>query len=243
MSRFVCGVLAVAAVLLMAGCISRPYSDEGLYPRYYATTLGLTTSADVLTYIQNKDTELLSQSESVVVSFGSKAKDRTHWFNMVAFDQDSAAAVRKYGFICEETYRAMNQTPRPAVRLDAELILDEQTLNEPYASTNAKQIAVLQKSLKLFTNDTMDVTHDSTNLRNSTIMAQQLIKSALAKLNQSPAEAAWLSRVEGMKFDHISLGQSAIRMLIDGQKVKVKIKSGKYWLDKPFESYPDVKNM
>jgi len=242
MNRFVCGILA-AALAMTAGCLSRPYSDEGLYSRYHATTLGLTTSADVLEYIQNKDAELLSQSESVVVAFGSKAKDRTHWFNMVAFDQDSAAAVRKYGFICEETYRAFNQTPRPAVRLDAELILDEQTLNEPYPNANAKQIALLKKSLALFTKDALEVTHDSVTLRNSTIMAQQLLKSALAKLNQSPAEAAWLSRVEGMKFDHISMGQSAIRMLLDGQTVKIKIKSGKYWLDRPFESYPDVKNM
>lgn len=242
MSRVVYGVLA-AGLAMMAGCLSRPYSDEGLGVRYHATTLGLTTSADVLEYLQDKNKELLSQSESVVVAFGSKAKDRTHWFNMVAFDQDSAAAVRKYGFICEETYRALNQTPRPAVRLDAELILDEQTLNEPYPNANAKQIAILQKSLSLFTKDALDVTHDSTTLRNSTIMAQQLIKSALARLSQSPAEAAWLSRVEGVKFDHMTLGQSAIRMLMDGQKVKIKIKAGKYWLDRPFESYPDVQNM
>ncbi len=242
MSRFACGLLA-AALLWTAGCTNPLSQSESIYTRYYATTLGLSTSSDVLEHIQDRDTELLSQSNSVVAAFGSTAKERTHWFNIAAFDQDSAVAVRKYGFVCEENNRSFNQKPHPAVRLDAELLLDEKTLNEPYANANARQIAVLQKALFLFGQDALEVSHDSAALRSSVAMAKQAVNSALNKLVQSPAEAARLAEMPGMAFDHISLGESRIRMLIDGQKVKIKIKSGKQWFETPFETHPDVRNM
>ena len=52
-----------------------------------------------------------------------------------------------------------------------------------------------------------------------------------------------------MKFDHMMLGESYMRMLIEGDIVKVKIKAGKVWFkdywikDRPFEEHPDVKHM
>lgn len=243
MNRVVCGVLA-AAIMALAGC-GRPLSAyESVYERYYATTLNLSTSADVLAVIQNRDKDLLSQSESVVAASGKEGKkDRSHWFNMVTFDQDSSVAVRKYGFIVEETSWGPNRKPRPGLRLDAELAMDAATLEEPYANANVMKIAVLRKALALFSEDANQVNFDNVTLRTSTSMAKQAINGVLNKLGQSPAEAVRLSELEGMAFDHPTLGVSRVRMLIQGDVVKLKIKSGKPWFSTPFEQHSDVINM
>jgi hypothetical protein len=238
-----CGILAFA-VLTLAGCGLPMNTYESVYDRYYATTLGLSTSADVLALVQDKDKELLSQSESVVAACGTEGKnDRTHWFNMVAFDENSSVAVRKYGFVLEETAWGPNRQPRPGLRFDIESIVDASLLSEPYPNINAMKIAVLQSLRNQFGQDAQNVIFDNATLRNSTIMANQAIHGALNKLLQSPAEAARLGELEGMAFDHMMLGESRIRMLIVDNTVKLKIKSGKPWFSTPFEKHPDVINM
>ena len=245
--------LVIFLALCLTGCSKPTMSDyELIFDRYYATTLNVTTSADVLATTQNPDTELLSQSESVVAVWGKEGKDdRTHWFNMIAFDEDAMTAVRKYGFILEETSWVVNinRTPKPGLRLDSELIMDADVLEAAYANNNEKQIEILKAVQDAFTLDAAELTYDSTVLKSSTMMVQQAINNALNKLRMSPAYAAHLSRPEGMAFDHMTLGESYIRMLIEDDIVKVKIKAGKvwfkeYWLkDKPFEEHPDVKHM
>lgn len=242
-TKIACGLLA-AALLMLTGCGTPLNTYESVYERYYATTLGLSTSADVLAIVRDRDQELLSQSESVVAAWGKKGKnDRTHWFNMVAFDQDSAVAVRKYGFILEETAWGLNRQPRPGLRLDAEVVMDAATLEEPYPNVNAMRIAVLRKAAAVFSADATEVSFDSTTLRNSTVMVNQAFHNAMVKLIQSPAEAARLSELEGLPFDHMTLGESRIRMLIRGNNVIIKIKAGKPWFRTPFETHPDVINM
>ena len=243
--------LVVLSAMCLTGCSKPTMSDyELIFDRYYATTLNVTTSADVLATTQNPDTELLSQSESVVALWGKEGKkDRTHWFNMTAFDEDAMTAVRKYGFILEETTWGFNRTPKPGLRLDGELLIDAEVLDAAYANNNEKQIAILKAVQDAFNLDTAELTFDSAVLKSSTMMVQQAINNALNKLRLSPAYAAHMSRPEGMAFDHMTLGESYIRMLIEDDIVKVKIKAGKvwfkeYWLkDKPFEEHPDVKHM
>jgi len=239
-TKIACGIFAAAAIML-AGCARPLTTYEHVYERYYATTIGLSTSADVLEILNNRGHELLSQSESVVAAWGKEGtRDRTHWFNMVAFDQNSAVAVRKYGFILEETAVGPNRQPRPGLRFDAELVLEPETLNEPYANANEMRVAVLRAIAAHFSRDSQEVRHDSATLRNSSAMVNQALNNALIKLVQSPAEAAQLGDPEGMLFDHMTLGQSHIRMLIQGDLVKLKIKAGKPWFNVPFEEHPDV---
>ena len=243
--------LVSLSALCLTGCSNVPlHVYEGVFDRYYATTLKVSTSADVLaTLQQNPDTELLSQSESVVAAWGKEGKkDRTHWFNMVAFDEDGMTAVRKYGFILEETAQGWNRTPNPGLRFDAELVMGADLLEAAYANNNEKQIAVLKAVQDAFNKDAAELTFDSRILQSSTLMVQQAFNNALYKLNQSPAYAAYLSRPEGMEFLHMNLGESHIRMLIEGDIVKVKIKAGKawfkkYWIETPFETQPDVQHM
>ena len=246
-------MLMILSVLCLTGCNKPAMSKyELIFDRYYATTLKVTTSADVLATTQNPDTELLSQSESVVAIWGKEGKkDRTHWFNVIAFNEDAMTAVRKYGFILEETAWGVNinRTPKPGLRFDGEMVMDADVLDAAYVNNNEKQIAVLKAAQDAFNMDAAELTFDSAVLKSSTMMVQQAINNALNKLRMSPAYAAHLSRPEGMAFDHMTLGESYIRMLIEDDIVKVKIKAGKvwfkeYWLkDKPFEEHPDVKHM
>lgn len=251
MIRIMCGILAAVC---LTGCVNVPLQVyEGVFDRYYATTLKVTTSAQVLATVTDPETELLSQSESVVVIWGKKGTElkpvRTHWFNMVAFDEEAMTAVRKYGFILEETSKGINRAPRPGLRFDGEAVIDAEVLNKAYANNNEKQIAVLKAMQDAFNKDAAELTFDSAMLKSSTMMVQQAINNALNKLSQSPAYAAQLTRPEGMEFNHMTLGESCMRLLIENDIVKVKIKAGKawfkeYWLqDKPFKEHPDVQHM
>lgn len=246
--------LTIGLSLCLSGCMNVSLEDyELVFDRFYATTLKVSTSADVLTVArttQDPDTELLSQSESVVALWGKKDyRDRTHWFNMVVFDEDEMTAVRKYAFILEETAKGINRTPKPGLRFDGELVMDADVLDAAYANNNEKQIAVLKAIQDAFNKDAAELTYDSNILKSSTMMVQRAINNALNKLNQSPAYAAHLTRPEGLEFDHITLGESYMRMLIEDDIVKIKIKAGKVWFehywieDEPFEEHPDVKHM
>ena len=233
--------ITLTAVLALSGC-SPLEKYEPVFDRYYSTTLKLSTSADVLAMIQEPDTELLSQSESVVAAWGVEGKkDRTHWFNMVAFDEEQMNAVRKYGFILEERNWWWNSPPAPALRLDGAMVMDAEILEAAYASKNEKQVEVLKAVKKAFSADAGELTFDSRSLRNSTDMVKQALKSVLTKLDHSPAYAAKLPLYEGVAFDHPTLGESYIRMLIEADIVKIKIKCGKAWFSKePFEEQADV---
>ncbi len=236
-------------VLCVTGCSDPLDSYQLVFDRYYTTTLKVTTSADVLSSTQDPDTELLSQSESIVAVWGKEGnKDRTHWFNMITFDEEAMTAVRKYGFVLEETTRGINRTPKPGLRFEAELVMDADVLDAAYASNNEKRIAILKAIQDAFSQDAAELTFDSATLKSSSMMVNQAINNVLNKLRTSPAYAAHLLRPEGMEFDHMILGQSHVRMLIEDDIVKIKIKCGKvwfqkYWIDEPFEEHPDVRHM
>jgi len=234
--------ITLTSLLALSGCVDSLNSYSGVFDRYYSTTLKLSTSADVLAMVQELETELLSQSESVVAAWGVEDKnDRTHWFNMVAFDEEQMNAVRKYGFILEERHWGWNIAPAPALRLDAEMVMDAEVLEAAYAGNNEKQIEIIRRAKELFGRDALELTFDSRSLRNSTDMVKQAFKSILVKLGHSPAYAVKLPLFEGMAFDHPTLGESRIRMLIEGDIVRIKIKCSKHWFSKePFEEHDDV---
>ena len=237
--------LITLALLCITGCSDPLDKYEFIFDRYYTTTLGVSTSADVLATTQDPDTELISQSESIVAVWGKEGKkDRTHWFNMIAFDEDEMTAARKYGFILEETTKGFNRIPTPALRFDAEMTIDADILEAPYANNNEKSIAVLKAAFDAFRLDADELVYDSAQLQSSTMMVNQAFNTVLVKLMKSPAYAANLPLLKGMKFDHMMLGESYIRMIIEGNVVKIKIKCSKKWFkDTPFEEQLDVIHM
>lgn len=241
------GLIAIAALpacLLLGGCVQTFNEDTVVFPKYDRVVLRQSTSAQVLSFIYDPLDEYLSQSESVVAAWNERDKGRTHWFNMVAFDEDTLLAVRKYGFSCVEQRLGPNAPPRPKVRLDAELVLGPEILDAAYPTQNARLIAVLKEVHKQLNADALQVSADSQTLQSSAMMAAQLLQAVWVKLDQSPALAARLGWLEGLEFDHPTLGQSRIRMLILNDVVKIKIKASPAWFrNAPFEKHPDVMYM
>jgi hypothetical protein len=236
-------LIAVTLSLLLTGCSSFD-ADEQVFDRYYLTTLKLSQSADILRIIREDEQELLSQSESVLASWGQNEKGSILWFNMVAFDEELLTAARKYTFAVNERAEGYLIKPMQRLRLDAEIIIDETTLNQPYPTVNEKRIAVLKKILADFKADAAQVTFDSQTLKSSSMMVNQALNTIIVKLNASPALAAKLSDYAGLDFDHMTLGPGRVRMLIENDIAKIKIKVGKGWFNQQdFEHHPDVINM
>jgi hypothetical protein len=237
------GLLAtlIAVLSLLSGC--KTIERDDIFARYYSTTLKQSTAADVLSYIQDPNTEHLSQSESVISSWGEINKTRSHWFNLVAFDEEQQMAARKYAMTLED-YRGPNTRHHANMRFDAEVVMDSQTLNDAYASKNLMRIEVIKKLRAMVNDDAQAVSFESETLRRSTSMVNQAIKNLLNKLDQSPGLAEDLAKVEGLEFDHITLGRSYARLLIEDDIVKLKIKCGALLFNMtPFKEQRDVIDM
>ena len=237
------GIVGVCAALCLSGCVQTFNANQKVFSRYYATTLKLSTSASVLSYLQDPETELLSQSENVAVSWGGRDKGETHWFNMVAFAEEDLTAVRKYSFALVERHLMWNSAPTPTLRFDAEVVLEPDVLEGEYAGQNARLIAVLNAVKTAFHDDGAEVIADGAGLRSSVMMVNQALNAAATELVISPALAVNLPKLEGLTFQHPTLGEGRVRMLIEDDIVKLKIKATKRWLEKPFEKQSDVQNM
>ena len=73
---------------LLGGC--QTFDDEKVvFEKYYQTTLGYSTSADVLEALHNPLDEYLSQGDRVAATWNEADDGQTHWFNMVAFDEEA----------------------------------------------------------------------------------------------------------------------------------------------------------
>jgi hypothetical protein len=239
------GAVLIVSLVGLNGCGEKLKTRDSIESRYYRTVLKQSTSSDVLSYIQDPEVEHLSQSESVVASWADVNKTRTHWFDMVAFDEEKLTAVRKYGFTMAD-YRGWNTKPRPHIQLDMEAVIDSQTLNAAYASQNQMRVEIIKKLKTMFFDDSQAVSYESVTLKKSAMVVTQMLNNLLVKLDASPGLAADLSELHGLEFDVMNIGKGTVRMLIKDDIVKLKIKAGYVWYLQPgkdFEDYEDVKNM
>jgi hypothetical protein len=236
----------VLCAIISAGCGEKLKTRDSIVSRYERTVLKQSTSSDVLSYVQDPNVEHLSQSESVVASWADVNKTRTHWFNIVVFDEENLTAVRKYGFTMAD-YRGWNTKPRPHIQLDIEVVLDKETLNAVYASQNEMRIEIIKKLKKTFFDDSQTVNYDSETLSRSAMVVTQTLNNMLYKLEKSPGLADDLQKLTGFEFDLMNIGteKGHARMLIKDDIVKLKIKGGYVWylFGKDFEDYDDVQNM
>ncbi len=237
MNPKICSVVTMLlACVVLTGCqqSQRTTSPNELYGRYNQTTLKLSNSSDVLAVISDPEIELLSQSQNVVASWGSDKKAVRLWFNAVAFDEEELTAVRKYCFWVNEKTRGYFVMPTKKVWFEAELVLDEDMLEEPYADANARRVAILKGLLTHFSEDMAQITADSRTLKSAVMTAEQTINNiTLSVLELSPALAAKLSDAEGLEFDHVKFGPGKIRMTEQAGIVRLRIKIGKNWFNRP----------
>jgi len=242
-------ILLLVAVAFFSGC-AVPIAREGsVFDRYYVTMLKFTSSSDILGMIHEDEEEILSQSESVVASWGEKEDGKQFWFNIVSFDEEDLTAIRKYAFLVDEKtaggwFVLPKYGPSTRLRFDAEAVIAVEVLDEPYPNDNFKKIAILRELASGFGDDIGQLTAEGRTLRSSSMMIKQAVNAILTKLDESPALAIRLAEPAGLSFDHMTIGKSRVRMLIEDDIVKLKIKCGKDWfLFEKFEEHLDVINM
>jgi hypothetical protein len=233
--------LCVAAT----GC-QRSYDDnKDIFNRFYMTDLKQSASADVLNVIKTLQREEVTQSGNLVVSFADDNDGMISWFNMVAFDDQTLKAARKYGLMVNERVqqRVLLSSPQK-LRFDAQAVVDPQVLAGPYTDENARRLAILNWLDRQFSTDGKQISASSQILASDTLAVRQTLSCVLIQLNANPVQAARLADPDGVRFDHPTLGRSHIRMLIEDDIVKLKIKAGKDWFfGSEFKAQPDVINM
>ena len=202
-----------------------PY-DEQLSESYYQTELKVSTSADVLTTIHKPEYELLSQSKSVVASFGQKKKGREIWLNMVAFDENELTTMRKYFFVIDEKPKSLLMLIRPRRKLmfDSEMVLQADVLDKPYANENARRIAILKRVLENSRKDIKEVGPDNKMIVVCGMLINQSLEASLVELDSSPVLASGLSEPAGVEFSHMTLDKGKIQMVVADDIVSIKIR-------------------
>jgi hypothetical protein len=221
------------AAFIFSGCryVQRlrrrgPSLEQILYDSYNQTQLRASSSSNVLATIHGPGSELLSQSESVIAAAGQNSKGRKSWFNLVAFDQNTLTAKRKYVFITDDRPNFMEQ-PRKSASFDCEMELDSDVLDEPYANENARRIAILRRIRENTNADIAEVGSDNKMIDICGMIANQSFEMVLVGLEASPAMAARLSESKGLDFSHITFSKGRIQMVLDYDIVKVKMRLGR----------------
>ncbi len=203
-----------------------PYNQE-LSAGYEQTKLKESTSADALAVIHKPQYgELLSQSKSVIASQGQKKQGHQLWFNMVAFDEDTLAAMRKYFFTVDEKGKAFLVGPRRRLTFQSEMVLQQDVLDKPYTDDNSRQIAILQQVLNSTRKDIDEVAPDNKALDICGMLINQTLQTVLHKMDDSPVLASKLDDANGFDFDHITLGKGNIRMDVADDTVSTNVKLG-----------------
>jgi energy-converting hydrogenase A subunit M len=229
-------LLSFVLIFGLCGCVVRdtvkfltpewPPYDKQISGVYQQIQLKESTSADVLSQIHLPEHELLSQSKSVVASYGQKKKGFKRWLKMVAFDENELTAQRKYLFIEDERPKALFVEPWEGLAFDCEQVLTAEILDEPYADENARRIAILRWMLTSYRKDIDEVIPDNKDLEVCRGLVNQAIETVLVKLDSVPALATRLSDERGLKFEHISFDEGRIRMIIEDDIATVKIRLG-----------------
>ena len=253
--------LALLAILCGALCSCsavqsnqpREVSYEQLCASYNKIRLKVTSSLSVLemlgkpTYeLEPGSTELLSQSDTAVASLGQSKNGYKTWFTMVAFNKQNMTAERKYFYLVDEKAGSLlNQignfliSPARGLVFDGQIILPSELLQKPYRTEDEKQIAILKQVAENLRKDTDELGEIPTSdpgrgnqkLAVSGMFMNQVFKSVLLELDESPALARNLSGKSGVQFDQTGFGKGKIRMSVDGSIVTIKIKLG-YFIDK-----------
>jgi hypothetical protein len=228
-------VVSMLAAAFFAGCgIEEPLERVAKEPKPYTNRLPdayknmelkQTTSAEVLENIKLHKKELISQSESVVACWDEKKKTYQFWVTMAAFDEEDSTVARKYFLaVDEKPWHLHNEGQK--MRFDCQMILDEKTLAEPYASENEKRIAIVKKMLDITRDDFLEVRKDSKVVDTGAMMTNQTIERILYVLSQSPQLATRLVEEGGMDFDHSTLDAGRVRLILCKNVAILKIRIG-----------------
>jgi hypothetical protein len=238
---FIFGLYGCASVMLpYVISVCREPFDPNLSEGYDKVELKRSGALNVLPIISKPESELLSQSRSVVASVGQSKDGYKTWFNMVAFDEVKLTAKRKYFFLVDEKVKGLKGKrkflpfePRRGLIFECQMVLEPAALHRGRAAENVRQIAILRQVLKSLHRDIHELgqsvdMHDSDNkmLSISGMLLNQTFGAVLHKLSRSPALATKLGDAEGIEFDHISFDKGTVKMVVEGGIVTVTIRLG-----------------
>jgi hypothetical protein len=243
-----------ASCLALYGCQIQWLDYERLSAIYDQTQVDASSTLDVLGMLRSPEyglgpgfagTHLLSQSDTIIASTAqTKDADKT-WFNLVVFDERTMTAKRKYFFLIDEKARLACTkpkryliVPRRGLKFDSQMALQAEVLDKPYATEEARRIAILRQVAENFSKDIDELRQNTGEpgqgnemLDVSAMLMNQAFETLLLELARSPALAAKLSTESGVPFDHINFDKGAIRMLVEDSIVTVKIRLGAFRLE------------
>ena len=247
------GLLALALLCGVSGCTVLRYTPPNRLPYtklavpYRQAQLGATTTLGVLGMVDTPEyqlkrtdvgRQLLSQSDLAIAFSGQSADTFKTWVTLIVFDEYRMTARRKYFFCSDERAtvepddpRALLIPPRRGVIFDCQCVLPPEIQTTPYATDEARQIAIIRWLADQFRTDVHDLTGDTTKsvqanelVSTADMMMSQVFRGLLVELAKSPGLARDLSREEGIEFPHISLNQGRIRLISLNDAVDVKIR-------------------
>jgi hypothetical protein len=223
-------------------------SYDRLSAVYDNTQLGTTRSLDVLEMVRvpqheatdSAEAHLVSQSDTVVAALGRSEQGYETWFTIVTFDEHTMAARRKYFYLVDERVavpppRAIQflTEPKRGLMFDCQTALENEVLSQPYATEEAKQIAILRHLEENFRQDLQELSQgrDSPGrsdevLSVSGMLMSQVFDAVMLELSRSPVLAGALKTRNGLEFDHISFDKGRIRLVVEGDVATVKVRLG-----------------
>jgi hypothetical protein len=244
---------------ILCGCSNEQYvqpgevSYEELSACYSRIMPRVTSSLDVLEMfdkpgykLEPGSTELFSQGDTTAASLGQSKGGYKTWFTMVAFNKQNMTAERKYFYLADEDAGPLLNrlwgfltSPAKGLIFDGQVILPAEVIQRPYMTQDAKQIAILKQVAEDLRKDTDELGKVPANepgrgnqkLAVSSMFINQVFKTILLKLEESPALARSLEDEGGVQFDHISFGKGRVWMTVEGSIATVKISLG-YFKDK-----------
>lgn len=223
-------------------------SYDRLSAVYDNTQLGTTRSLDVLEMVRapkyeatdSAEAHLVSQSDTIVAAFGRSEQGYETSFTMVAFDEHTMAARRKYFYLVDEEVNVpLTQPiqfftePKRGLMFDCQTVLESDVLSQPYATEQAKHIAILRYLEEDFRRDLEELSQDEDRpgrsdetLSVSGMLVSQVFDAVMLELRRSPVLAGALKASSGLEFDHISFDKGRIRLVVEGDVATAKIRLG-----------------
>jgi hypothetical protein len=108
------------------------------------------------------------------------------------------------------------------------MMMPPDVFDGPYANDNAKRIAIIKKVLEYVRGDIEQVAEEDKNLGTCGMLINQTMRTILVQLESSPLLAMKLNPVEGLDFDHITLGAGKVWMGVAGDTVSIRIRVDSY---------------
>lgn len=217
-----------------AGTGEAAEEKEGRSSVYDKTIIGKSNSLDVLSMVKRRENELLSQSDSTVVSSGMNEDGYGAWFTMVAFDEHRMTAARKYFFVVDENASGgLFRAKKKGLMLSCDLAVPASVRDRPYENENARVTSLLRYVLAAFRADLNDIGEDLTSgspdtrrLGVSGLMVRSTLEAVLVRIGRSPVIASRLGDGEGLDFYHRNFETGLATMTTSGDVVTVQIELG-----------------